>query len=64
MGKRAKLFGKDVDTYLQEVIEESPQKRLITAREVGGMALFLMSPEARGITGQSLNVCGGVSMGA
>jgi len=63
MGKRAKLFGKDADTYLQEVIEESPQKRLITAREVGGLALFLMSPEAQGITGQSLNVCGGVSMG-
>ena len=64
MGKRAKLFGKDTDAYLQEVIEQSPQKRLITAREVGGLALFLMSPEARGITGQSLNVCGGVSMGA
>lgn len=63
MDKRAKLFGKDAETYLQEITEESPQKRLITAREVGGLALFLMAPEGRGITGQALNVCGGVSMG-
>lgn len=62
MGKRAKLFGKDAETYMEEILDESPQKRLITAREVGGLALFLMSPEGRGMTGQSLNVCGGVSM--
>ncbi len=63
MGKRAKLFGKDAESYLEEIVEESPQKRLITAEEVAGLALFLMSSQARGITGQSLNVCGGVSMG-
>ncbi len=63
MAKRAKLFGKDAEAYLAEITEESPQKRLISAEEVAGLAMFLMSPHGRGITGQALNVCGGVSMG-
>lgn len=62
MGRRAKMFGKTADEYLQGIIAESPQKRLIEAREVGALAIFLMAPEARGITGQSLNVCGGMMM--
>ena len=51
MGRRAKMFGKNADEYLQGIIDESPQKRLIEAREVGALSVFLMSPEARGITG-------------
>jgi 3-oxoacyl-[acyl-carrier protein] reductase len=62
MTRRAKMFGKSADEYLQAIIDESPQKRLIEAREVAALSVFLMSPEARGITGQSLNVCGGMMM--
>jgi len=62
MARRAKIFGKSADEYLQGIIDESPQKRLIDAREIGALSVFLMSPEARGITGQSLNVCGGMMM--
>ena len=62
MGARAKMFGKSTEEYLAQVAEESPQKRLITAREVAALAVFLMSEDARGITGQALNVCGGFSM--
>ena len=62
MERRAKLVGKDAESYMEEVLDGSPQKRLISAEEVGGLALFLMSPQGRGMTGQSLNVCGGVSM--
>jgi NAD(P)-dependent dehydrogenase (short-subunit alcohol dehydrogenase family) len=62
MGKRAKMFGKQAEEYLAEIVEHSPQKRLIEAREVAAMTVFLMSNEAKGITGQSLNVCGGVVM--
>jgi NAD(P)-dependent dehydrogenase (short-subunit alcohol dehydrogenase family) len=62
MARRAKLFGKTADEYLQGIIEESLQKRLIEAREVAALAVFLMSHDARGITGQSLNVCGGMMM--
>jgi NAD(P)-dependent dehydrogenase (short-subunit alcohol dehydrogenase family) len=62
MASRAKLFGKTAEEYLEGIIEQSPQKRLITVREVAALAVFLMSDDARGITGQALNVCGGFSM--
>jgi len=62
MGRRAKMFGKTGDKYLTEIVAGSPMKRLIKGREVAGLALYLMSDEAAGITGQSLNVCGGVMM--
>jgi 3-hydroxybutyrate dehydrogenase len=39
--------------------ETSPQKRMVTAEEVAALALYLCSDEARGITGQGLNVDGG-----
>jgi NAD(P)-dependent dehydrogenase (short-subunit alcohol dehydrogenase family) len=62
MTARAKMFGKTAEEYLAEIVAESPQQRLITAREVAALAVFLMSHEARGITGQCLNVCGGTVM--
>ena len=37
----------------------SPQKRLVTAEEVAALVVFLCGDEARGITGQALNVDGG-----
>jgi NAD(P)-dependent dehydrogenase (short-subunit alcohol dehydrogenase family) len=62
MARRGKMFGKTGDEYLRGIIEESPQKRLIEAGEVAALCVFLMSDHARGITGQALNVCGGVMM--
>jgi NAD(P)-dependent dehydrogenase (short-subunit alcohol dehydrogenase family) len=35
---------------------------LITVREVVDATLFLASPAASGITGQTVNVCGGILM--
>ena len=62
MGQRAKMFGKTSEEYLAEIVQTSPQKRSIEAREIAALTLFLMSPDAKGITGQTLNVCGGVVM--
>lgn len=62
MTKRAKMFGKGPEEYLQEIIAKNPQQRIMTAEEMAGTCLFLMSPEARGITGQSINVDGGFVM--
>jgi NAD(P)-dependent dehydrogenase (short-subunit alcohol dehydrogenase family) len=62
MGRRAKMFGKTAEAYLAEIIEESPMKRLVEAREVAGLAVYLMSNYAAAITGQSLNVCCGMMM--
>ncbi len=40
----------------------SPQNRLITVDEVAHVALMLVSDQARGITGQAINVDGGMVM--
>ncbi len=40
----------------------SPQNRLITPEEVAHVALMLVGEEARGITGQAINVDGGAVM--
>ena len=39
-----------------------PQERLIEPEEVADLALFLSTEAARGITGQSINICGGMSL--
>jgi 3-hydroxybutyrate dehydrogenase len=59
MAARSALAGKSVDEYIATIVATNPQRRLITAAEVAGLALFLSLPEARGINGQALNQCGG-----
>jgi NAD(P)-dependent dehydrogenase (short-subunit alcohol dehydrogenase family) len=36
------------------------QHRIIEPEEVAAMAVYLASEEAKGITGQALNICGGL----
>ncbi len=62
MGKRGQMFGQTAEAYIEKMVKDSPQERLVTAEEVAGTALFLMSKEAAGITGQSINVSGGTVM--
>jgi 3-oxoacyl-[acyl-carrier protein] reductase len=40
----------------------SPQNRLVTPAEVAHVVTFLIDDEARGITGQAINVDGGMVM--
>ena len=62
MGARGAMFGKSAEEYLAGLAESSPQKRLIDPEEIAALALFLCSPGARGITGQTINVSGGAVM--
>jgi 3-hydroxybutyrate dehydrogenase len=62
MTQRAKMYGKTTDEYLAGIIAENPQGRIMTAREIAATCVFLMSDDARGITGQALNVDGGFVM--
>jgi 3-hydroxybutyrate dehydrogenase len=39
-----------------------PQERFIEPDEVAGLVSFLCSETARGITGQAINICGGLSL--
>lgn len=46
-----------------EVVECIPQKRFVMPQEIAGMVKYLISDEARGVTGQSINLCAGLSVG-
>lgn len=46
-----------------EELECIPQKRFIKPIEIAKMVEYLCSKEAKGITGQSLNLCAGLSLG-
>jgi NAD(P)-dependent dehydrogenase (short-subunit alcohol dehydrogenase family) len=39
-----------------------PQERFIEASEVAALVTYLASDDARGITGQAINICGGLSI--
>lgn len=39
-----------------------PQMRFIEAQEIAGLVVYLASDVAKGITGQAINVCGGLSL--
>jgi len=47
----------------EEVLECIPQKRFVSPDEVAGMVKYLISDEAKGVTGQSINLCAGLSVG-
>ena len=47
----------------EEVTDCIPQKRFVSPNEVAGMVKYLISEEAKGVTGQSINLCAGLSVG-
>ncbi len=47
----------------EEIIESIPQKRFVKPEEVAKLCKYLISDDAKGITGQSINLCAGLSVG-
>ncbi|MCM1265754.1 MAG: SDR family oxidoreductase [Candidatus Gastranaerophilales bacterium] len=47
----------------EEIIECIPQRRFVKPEEVAKLVKYLISEEAKGITGQSINLCAGLSVG-
>ena len=47
----------------EEIIECIPQKRFVEPIEVANLVKYLISEEAKGLTGQSVNLCAGLSVG-
>ncbi len=47
----------------EEIIDCIPQKRFVSPDEVAALVKYLISDEAKGITGQSINLCAGLSVG-
>lgn len=47
----------------EEIVDCVPQKRFVQPVEVANMVKYLISEEAKGVTGQSINLCAGLSVG-
>lgn len=47
----------------EEIIECIPQRRFVEPSEIAGMVKYLISEEAKGVTGQSINLCAGLTCG-
>jgi NAD(P)-dependent dehydrogenase (short-subunit alcohol dehydrogenase family) len=47
----------------QEVIDVTPQRRFIEPIEIAKLCEYLISDSAKGITGQNINLCAGLSIG-
>lgn len=47
----------------QEVIDVTPQKRFVEPIEVAKLCEYLISDSAKGITGQGINLCAGLTCG-
>ncbi|MEH7417701.1 SDR family oxidoreductase [Neobacillus drentensis] len=59
---RASLFGGSAEKAILDYVGPIPLQRVGQPQEVAEAALFLASDQAAYITGQALNVCGGVQM--
>lgn len=58
------LVDRSLDEFdKKEVIDVTPQGRFIEPVEVANLCKYLISEDAKGITGQSINLCAGLSIG-
>ncbi len=49
--------------FHEEIIETIPQRRFVQPVEIAKLVKYLVSNDAKGITGQSINLCAGLSVG-
>lgn len=47
----------------EELLDCIPQRRFVEPKEIADMVKYLISKEAKGVTGQSINLCAGLSVG-
>jgi NAD(P)-dependent dehydrogenase (short-subunit alcohol dehydrogenase family) len=63
LAKLSEMLGMSPEDVWEQILKKmSVQERLIEPEEIAALALYLASDDARGITGQSINVCGGSNM--
>lgn len=53
----------DSEFTKEEIVECIPQRRFVEPIEVAKLVRYLISKEAKGLTGQSINLCAGLSVG-
>ncbi|MDO5438223.1 MAG: SDR family oxidoreductase, partial [bacterium] len=47
----------------KEVLDVVPQRRFVEPTEIANLVKYLLSNEAKGITGQNINLCAGLTCG-
>lgn len=60
----AAIIGISPEEFRRQALQAVPIHRMVEPWEVGGLAVYLASPAASGITGQAMNICGGATAGA
>ena len=58
---RAEDLDKDVDDFLEELADHSPNGRIASPEEIAALVLFLASDAARHITGTAIPIDGGLT---
>ena len=58
-----KISIEDSDFTMGEIMDIIPQKRLVEPVEIAKLVKYLASDDAKGITGQLINLCAGLSVG-
>ena len=53
----------DSEFSKEEILECIPQKRFVEPLEIANLVQYLISDKAKGITGQGINLCAGLSVG-
>lgn len=53
----------DSEFTKEEILDCIPQRRFVSPIEIAGMVEYLISDKAKGVTGQSINICAGLSVG-
>jgi len=62
INSESKKTGKPRDLLMNQYKKESPQNRWISPREIGRLVVYLASDEANSITGEDINISGGMVM--
>ncbi len=63
LATQASIAGISQEQILRNAKKKLPLRRFIEADEVAAMARYLVSPEASGVTAQSLMIDGGAGLG-
>jgi NAD(P)-dependent dehydrogenase (short-subunit alcohol dehydrogenase family) len=59
IAQMSKVAAKSEDQIVERIMTRSLQRRVLEPAEVAAMAVYLASEDARGVTGQAFNICGG-----
>ncbi|MBE0595171.1 MAG: SDR family oxidoreductase [Gemmatimonadales bacterium] len=59
-GRTAQMQGRSLDEVLAPILSRVAMKRVLQPEEIAGLAVFLVGPESSGMTGQSLQIDGGM----